>query len=457
MNRQTGCTYWTYSIKEASAGLMIGKNIVRSSSIYLINDDSEKPALIVAGDSLGIVYVVNAETGEEIWQSFLGTNSKYHWITGGFQYHDGKLFVPFSSKEVITTAISLEKCCDTHGLLQAVDPYNGKILWTYHTTNKARFRFNTRLRGPNGVGLWGVPAIDAERNTLYIGTGQNYTPPLTKTSDAIIALNMDDGSVRWIYQATDDDAWNASCELPAPLNRSCAEPKGHDFDFGAPPVLVQQADGIDVVLAADKGGVVYSINADNGKLNWSRKVGKGSALGGVHWGMAVDNSNLYVAVADTFADKTSALNIDLAEILAGGISPPISPVEGGTPGIYALDIQTGQQIWYITPEHIHEGESYISVFSAALSVTNDVLFAGALDGEMKAFNTVDGSELWHYDSNIEFVDVAGNAGKGGTIDSVGAIPVDDMLLLNSGYDNFGGIDAYQAGPGNGLFIFRLPQ
>jgi polyvinyl alcohol dehydrogenase (cytochrome) len=286
---------------------------------------------------------------------------------------------------------------------------------------------------------------------------QNYSRPITETSDAIIALDIDTGKARWAFQARNDDAWNASCEVPEGLDFNCSKPMGHDFDFGAPPVLVEQPGGGDVVLAADKGGSVYSIDPDSGKLKWSKRLGKGSALGGVHWGLAVDQSRVYVAVADAFVDKTSVLSGNLLDLLGGDISIPVEPVAGGNPGLYALDIQTGAQIWYVQPIHTHEGKPYLSIYSAALTVTNDVLFAGALDGELAAFSTADGKELWRVDTDIPFVDVNGVDGEGGTIDSVGAVPVADTLLLNTGYNNFGGVDAYQAGPGNGLFIFQLKK
>jgi hypothetical protein len=46
-------------------------------------------------------------------------------------------------------------------------------------------------------------------------------------------------------------------------------------------------------------------------------------------------------------------------------------------------------------------------------------------------------------------------GNGGTIDSVGPIPVKDALFLNSGYSSFGLKGKFNGGPGNALFILRL--
>lgn len=448
MDRRSGCTYWTHTISDDSTDALLGKNHIRSSNIFFLEESPEKPALVFAGDARGNVYAVDAVSGELVWERFVGTAPDYHWITGGFQYYDGKLFVPYSSREVITAAASLDTCCKTHGLLVAVEPYTGDEIWTYHTTAEASFDLATIKYGPSGAAIWSVPTIDEQRRLVYVGTGQNYSPPATQTSDAIIALDLDTGEPRWVFQARAADVWNASCEIPV-LGLNCNFTAGHDFDFGAPPVLVRRSDGRDAILAADKGGMVYSLDPDQGTLDWASPVGVGSALGGVHWGIAVDEHRVYVAVTDAFVDKTSAIG-DLGNF-------PIEPVAGGSPGIYALDILTGEGVWYIQPKHLYEGESYVSIYSAALTVTNDVLFAGALDGELAAFKTSDGTELWRFDTDIDLLDVHGAAAQGGTIDSVGAVPAGDTLLLNSGYDNFGGVDAYQAGPGNALFVFRLPH
>ena len=454
MNRSTGCLYWSYRGEEVPPHLLLGPNIIRSSSIYLVNDDSEQPALVIAGDNKGILYAVNAETGQRVWQRFIGTDEKHHIVTGGFQYYDGALYVPVSSNEALISILELPVCCTSHGLLQKIDVYSGETIWTYHTTEEATLQPGGSHRGPNGTTVWSVPAIDPQRNSVYIGTGQNLTPPITKTSDAIIALNMDDGSERWSFQAYDDDAWNATCEIPfKALSKDCIQPAGYDFDFGAPPMLVKLENGSDAVIAGSKGGGVYSLNPDSGELNWYNQVGVGSALGGVHWGMAADEQRVYVPVADAFINSTSVATV-IDSLLNG---TKVEPLTGGAPGIHALNLVSGDTEWSVSPQHLHEGGFYTSIFSAAISVTNDIIFAGSLDGHVLALNKADGQELWRYDSAQPFTDVAGITGHGGSIDSVGPIPAGDTLLLNSGYSNYGGIDAYQAGPGNGLLVFRASE
>ncbi len=98
-----------------------------------------------------------------------------------------------------------------------------------------------------------------------------------------------------------------------------------------------------------------------------------------------------------------------------------------------------------------------SIFSAALSVTNDVVFAGSLDGTLHALRASDGSALWTYDTTRSFTGVNGSEGNGRTIDSVGAVIASGDVLVNSGNDTFGGVNVWQAGPGNALLVFRLPR
>jgi polyvinyl alcohol dehydrogenase (cytochrome) len=426
-----------------------GGNSVRSSSVYYLNEGGGHTALVLAGDIYGNFYAVNAVTGNLVWSHFLGTDRKHHFITGGMQFYGGKLFVPVASKEVITTIVELQDCCRSHGMLQAINPYTGTIYWTYNTSERASYQPSTGKKAPNGMSIWGTPAIDPARNTVYIGTGQNLSPPTTRNSDSVIALDMDTGNEKWVFQGNVGDAYNAGCELKPPLNVDCVDPKGPDWDFGAPPILVHLAGGKDAVIAGEKSGVVYSLDPDTGAVNWSHKLGAGGALGGIHWGMATDGTNVYAAVSDVTVDKASALSYIFK-------NSEITQVPDATPGIYALKLSNGQLVWEVHPQHTYKGQQYPSIYSAALSVTNDVLFAGSLDGVLKAFRTSDGAELWSYDTTAPFTDPDGNSGHGGTIDSVGAVPAGSDLLVNSGYSTFGSPGPLQYGGGNALLVMRLP-
>jgi len=433
LNRLSGCEYWSYTVGEGGAAF-------RSASILYVEATANAPAMVYAADFNGFVYALDAISGELAWRTRVGTVPHFHFVTGGMQYHEDKLFVPVSSKEVLAALVVNGPCCSSHGMLVALDARSGETLWDYHTTADATQVVLPDFRvGPNGATVWATPTLDVARNALYIGTGQNYTEPLTHTSDAIISLDMDSGEENWVFQARNDDAWNGNCAVPDSLK--CSDPEGYDFDFGAAPVLLE--DGM-TIIAGDKGGLVYSLQADTGALNWSTRVSIGSTLGGIHWGMAVDERRVYVAATDFSIAKAT-----------GGIAELI---DGARPGIYALDLDSGEIDWEIHPTHTYEGLTTPSLFSASLSVSNDVLFAGSLDGVVRAFSTTDGAELWRFDTAVEFNDINGVAGKGGTIDSVGVVVAGDGVLINSGYSTFQGVDGrYQRGPGNALFVLSLGQ
>jgi len=90
-------------------------------------------------------------------------------------------------------------------------------------------------------------------------------------------------------------------------------------------------------------------------------------------------------------------------------------------------------------------------------VSRDVLFAANLNGEVLALRTSTGEELWRFNTAIAVKDVnTGAAGQGGTVDAMGAVPVGRELYVNSGYATFGNVNAWMAGPGNALMVFRLP-
>lgn len=430
INRLSGCRYWRYTTEQAVA-------VFRSASVLLdpgINGDWT----IYAGDYSGEVHAINARDGSARWRSFVGSDKTQHFITGGMQLHDQQLIVPVSSKEVVTGAFNPGGCCATHGMIVALEPASGERIWEYHTTGQATEIIQPGERfGPNGAPVWSTPTIDTSNSAIYFGTGQNYTEPTTETSDAIIALELSSGELKWVFQATANDAWNYGCQFMLPLR--CPDPEGHDFDFGAAPILVEDAS---TLLAADKGGMVYSISTRSGELIWSRKLSIGSKLGGIHWGMAADSAYLYLAATDFEIDPAS-----------GGLED-LKP--GANPGIYALDIRTGETIWEVHPQRYYEGLATPLLFSAALALTNDVLFAGSLSGAMMAFSALDGRELWSFDVSKDLVDINNVQGDGGTIDGAGFVISGDGLVVNAGYTElFGGVGRYQAGTGNTLYVLSL--
>ena len=143
-----------------------------------------------------------------------------------------------------------------------------------------------QLWGPSGASVWSSPALDPERNRVYVTTGDNYSDPASLTSDAVMALDMRSGQVLWSKQFTAGDAWNVAGETE---DDTCPEARGPALDFASSPILRILPDGRRVILAGQKSGRMHAIDPDrNGEILWQEQVGEGGLLGGIQWGSAAD-------------------------------------------------------------------------------------------------------------------------------------------------------------------------
>jgi polyvinyl alcohol dehydrogenase (cytochrome) len=164
-----------------------------------------------------------------------------------------------------------------------------------------------------------------------------------------------------------------------------------------------------------KSGVVTALAPDAaGKIVWQTPVGKGSALGGVMWGMAADDKALYVPLSDQ-----------------------IGPNPGG---VFALDPSTGRTLWSTIPEPR-------SAQAAAATAIPGVVFAGDAAGRLRAYSAATGEVLWLVETAKEYETVNGVKARGGSMSAGGVVVAGRMVFVNSGYGVFGGR------PGNVLLAF----
>jgi polyvinyl alcohol dehydrogenase (cytochrome) len=291
--------------------------------------------------------------------------------------------------------------------------------------------------GPSGAGVWSAPTLDLKRGMLYVATGNNYSSPATPTSDAILAMDLKSGRIVWSKQIFPSDAYNASCRDKA---ANCPEEKGPDYDFASPAMLVKSADGRELLVAGQKSGIVSALDPDRrGAIVWQARVGQGSALGGVQWGMASDGQKVYAPNSDVGRTRRTG----------GDPTDPrryvLDPKQGG--GLTALRVSDGSKVWYAPPAVCGDVPGCSPGQSAAVSAVPGAVFSGSLDGHLRAFASEDGAVLWDFDTARDFVTANGVAAKGGAIDGPGPVIANGMVFVNSGYAPYGGM------PGNVLLAF----
>ena len=84
-----------------------------------------------------------------------------------------------------------------------------------------------------------------------------------------------------------------------------------------------------------------------------------------------------------------------------------------------------------------------------MTVIPGAVFAGSLDGHLRAFSSTTGEILWDVDTAREYQTVNGAAAKGGSVDGPGPVVAGGTLYVNSGYGLYGGM------PGNVLLAYSV--
>jgi polyvinyl alcohol dehydrogenase (cytochrome) len=429
LNAATGCVHWLFQAAAAvRAAITIGSVEVSGRRRYA--------AFI--GDRTANVYAVDAGTGELIWKTKVDEFSSAR-VTGSPTFHNGRLYVGVASGEEGAATAPDYQCCRFRGSLVALNAADGKQIWkTYTIAEEAqprkKNRAGTQVWGPSGSPIWTSPAIDTRRNAVYVTTGNNYSDPATNTSDAFVAFDLRSGKMLWSRQLTSLDAWNVSCRAPDPIN--CAEANGPDFDFASPPILVTLSNGRRALVAGQKSGIVHAVDPDReGQILWQERVGIGGINGGVQWGSAADQSQIYVALSDI-----------------GRISVPNSlatdpdPAVGG--GMFALRLDSGQRVWHTPAAPCGTRKRCSPAQSAAVSAIPGVAFSGSVDGHLRAYSATDGTVVWDFDTVRTYDTVNGVPARGGSLNVAGPAISGGTLIVNSGY-------APNGMPGNVLLAFSV--
>ena len=418
---KTGCTYWSF---KADGGVRTAMSVAR------VTMAGSPKTIVMFGDIRANVYAIDAQTGAVLWKTKVDDHAMAR-ITGAPSYANGRLYVPVSSTEEVPGARPQYACCTFRGSVIAIDAATGKQLWkTYMIPEEPKIvgknSLGTPIWKPAGAAIWTSPTLDVAKNMIYVATGNAYTEPAAPTSDAVVALDMTTGTIQWVQQATPNDVFVIGCK---PGVENCPDDVGPDFDFGNSPILRTLPGGRRILTLGQKSGVVYGLAPDDkGKILWQMRAGKGGALGGIEWGSAADERNIYVPVSDV-------------------LEPPDK-----AGGLFAFDLATGKQVWHTPAPALNctGGAGCTGAQSAPVSVMPGVVFSGSVDGNLRAYSTTDGKIIWSFNTMQPFETVNGVKGQGGSIDAAGPVIANGMVLTNSGYG------MWRGKPGNVLLAFGLP-
>jgi polyvinyl alcohol dehydrogenase (cytochrome) len=403
LDAKSGCVYWSF---RARAGVRTAVSIGKGSGAHRY--------VAYFGDVKANVYAVDADTGVRAWSDRIDRHPIAR-VTGTPTLVDGRLYVPISSLEESGAGNPSYPCCTFRGGVASYDAQTGRRFWTSYTIAEQpvplkKTSRGTQLWGPAGAGVWSSPSVDLRRRAVYVATGNGYTEPAARGSDAVVAFDLDSGKRLWTKQVMAGDAYVRDCpgkyrpQVPKDnKSETCPDDLGPDMDFGNAPILRTLASGRSLIVIGQKDGHAWALDPDReGAVVWSRQVGLGLDGGGgaIMWGSAADQALAYFPV--TRASKPR--------------------------GVAALRLESGEVAWRASPP---DGGG------APVTVIPGVLFFGSSAGTVYAYSTADGKALWQFETAREFETVNGVVAKGGTINAAGPVVAGGMLFVPSGYSELG--------------------
>ena len=400
LDATTGAVRWHYTptlgFSSPCCGLINRGVAVEANRVFYATLDARLIAL-------------DARTGHKLWETTIGdTHSGLTETMAPLAWH-GIVFIGSSGGEL-----------GIRGFLSAYRASDGKPLWRWWTVSagwegnypasvhgvtlhrdiafekREAPKFRDAWRHGGGS-IWMTPAIDVDRSTLYVSTGnaspvyrEDLRPGDNLYADSIVALDPLSGKMRWYYQETPHDP--------------------HDHDAASPPVLVDAVDGsgrrVPAVGEAGKTGWFYIVNRETGRFI---RVSQGfvpqddvyarvPASGGV-----VRPGTLGGAIAPVAANPDLHLVFIQALNLPQRINPAVGNLatgnfQAGTVGqselgdnfVCAVNVDTGTVVWR---RQLSSGHNWMP--GGTLSAGN-LVFVPDQNGTLYALDARSGAELWRY-------------------------------------------------------------
>lgn len=382
----------------------------------------------------GRLVAVNAATGKKIWDvdTFHPSAGSPFTITGAPRVGGGKVYIGQSSSEY-----------GVRGYVSAYDTETGELAWRFYLVPgdpslpfehpelelAAETWTGEWWKFGGGGTVWNSIVYDPDLHTVYLGVGNGAPWPRDIRSPgggdnlfltAIVALDTDNGRMKWYYQTVPGDNWDYSSAM----------------DMVLADMVV---DGVErkVLMQAPKNGFFYVLDRSDGTLlranpfgtiNWATHVDMETGrpvenpelyyeddakwvlpgAGGAHnWqGMSYDASRgimylpthdlpFFYALPEEFA-KTGIFKINKVGMSLGvaigsyreKLVEAAAPRPEITAFLKAFDPLSGETLWAV--------ENETTGNSGVLATAGGVLFQGDSSGSIKAYNTDNGELLWQY-------------------------------------------------------------
>ena len=368
-----GKVRWSYRRDGVRRAAAVGKIRFQPSDAGIMTSALVTDDTVYFADLGGWIMALDRATGRERWKlnsrapEFPGSHPINVFFAGPFIAR-GKLIVAGGSLEQVISASPFYKGNTGRGFVVALEPRTGKVIWKYDLGPKPEpltppikikdsFGDHVFYYGPATSSIWSTPSFDADTGTIFFGTDVNTAPRrptpdnprlYTRESCAVIAVDVDKGTEKWVTQINPGDVWTNAMRSYDPT-----EGRYKDQSIGDTPKIYSiavEGKPTKVVGVGCKNGGFYVLKADDGQIVAQTPVYTGppsyplspepdrrmlalpSCMGGLQTGCATDGRTI-------FTNGIDALKLASQEKPADSGVPPT----GGR--VVAISLDTRTELW----------------------------------------------------------------------------------------------------------------
>jgi polyvinyl alcohol dehydrogenase (cytochrome) len=368
-----GKVRWTYRRDGVQRRTATGKGRFQASDAGIMTSALVTDDTVYFADMGGWIYALDRTTGRERWKlnarapEFPGAHPINVFFAGPLVARD-KLIVAGGALEQLISGSAFYKGSTGRGFVVALDPKTGKVIWKYDVGPKPEpltppikikdsFGDHAFYYGPATSSVWSTPSFAADTGTIFFGTDVNTAPRrptpedprlYTRESCAVIAVDVDNGTEKWVTQISPGDVWTNSMRSYDP-----SEGRYKDQSIGDTPKIYSiavEGKPTRVVGVGCKNGGFYVLKAADGRIIEHTPIYTGppsyplapepdrrmlalpSCIGGLQTGCATDGRTI-------FTNGIDALKLGSQEKPAASAVPPT----GGR--VVAISLDTRTELW----------------------------------------------------------------------------------------------------------------
>jgi alcohol dehydrogenase (cytochrome c) len=382
---------WKHTIeKPAKEGLRVNRGVAFADG------------KVFRGLNTGEIVAINAVDGKELWKTKFADPEKGESVPAAPIAWNGMVFIGQAGGDNR----------GVRGRMHGFNAADGKEVWKFDLVpmqgaGADTWPPNDPAHPRTGGATWTSYTLDAASGQLYIPAGNaapdfdiKARPGLNVYTNSIVILDAKTGAFKEYYQLTPNDY--------------------HDWDIASAPALIKTSAGKNLIVAAGKDGLMHAVDPvqkneiyktpvatqENVDVPFSEKDVHfcPGVQGGVEWNGPAFHPQQNLLFVNSI-DACFTINLMSQSPPPGEVGAPytgeadehepfgrVDPKDKWRGWVTALNADDGTVKW--------KYESPTPMVAAITSTAGGLVFTGDLAGNILAFKSEDGSQLWKQSTGI---------------------------------------------------------